>query len=147
LAASFPNGTSQTIAFADKYFAKCNSTSTLSQTHHLYDWIWDPYLYVYDGTREVYGTHRATFADRGWEDVLPLTDPATGQTVPSVPGKTFQVRPRPEDVDPSIAQTPHQAGLAVAMFDGSVRTIRPGVAETVFWSLVTPNGGEAIGDF
>jgi hypothetical protein len=37
LAASFPDGTSQTIAFADKYFAKCNSTSTLSQTHHLYD--------------------------------------------------------------------------------------------------------------
>ena len=52
--------------------------------------------------------------------------------------------PRPEDVDPSIPQTPHGAGLTVAMFDGGVRTISPSVDVSVFWGLVTPAGGEVV---
>jgi prepilin-type N-terminal cleavage/methylation domain-containing protein len=139
LAASLPDGTSQTMALADKYFLRGSPDSTLSQTCNIFTWIWDPY------NGEIYGNRRATFADRGWEDVLPVTDPATATTRPSVPGKTFQVRPRPEQVDPSIPQTPHQAGLTVAMFDGSVRTISPAVAESVFWAMVTPAGGEVVG--
>jgi hypothetical protein len=110
----------------------------LSQTVNLYTGIFDPY------NDEIYGDRRATFADRGWEDVLPVTDPATATTGPSVPGKTFQVGPRPEDVDPSIPQTRHRAGLTVAMFDGGVRTISPSVAASVFWALVTPAGGEVV---
>lgn len=143
LAASIPDGTSQTIALVDKYFSRCNSTSTLSQTNNIYTWVWDPYEDAAQG-RVVYGDRRATFADRGWDDVLPVTDAATGTTRPSVPGKTFQVRPRPEDVDPSIPQTPHWAGLTVALFDGAVRTVAPSVDETVFWAMVTPAGGEVI---
>ena len=61
---------------------------------------------------------------------------------PAVPGKTFQVRPRPEDVDPRILQTAFQAGLTVAMFDGSVRSIRPSIDESIYWALITPSGGE-----
>jgi prepilin-type N-terminal cleavage/methylation domain-containing protein len=136
LVASLPDGTSQTIALVDKYFARCNSTSTLSQTLNFYAWVWDPL----EGM--VYSDRRATFADSGWQDVLPVTDPATGTTRPSVPGKTFQVRPRPEDVDPSIPQTPHRTGLTVALFDGSVRTVSPSVHESIFWAQVTPAGGE-----
>jgi prepilin-type N-terminal cleavage/methylation domain-containing protein len=143
LAASLPDGTSQTIAFADKYFARCSRDSTLSQTCNIYAWLWDPYEDKFSG-REVYGDRRATFADRGWEDVLPVTDPTKATTQPSVPGKTFQVQPRPEQVDPSIPQTPHRAGLTVALFDGSVRTISPSVNESVFWGMVTPSGGEVV---
>lgn len=146
LAASMPDGTSQTIAFADKYAVKGEGgpNPTLPQTVNLYPWVFDPHVGEADGVREVYGDRRATFADSGWEDVLPVTDPATATTRPSVPGKTFQVAPRPEDVDPSIPQTPHRAGLTVALFDGSVRTIAPSVDETVFWALVTPAGREVI---
>jgi prepilin-type N-terminal cleavage/methylation domain-containing protein len=143
LVSSLPDGTSQTVAFADKYAVRCNSTSTLSQTTNLYNHVWDP-IESKDGP-EFYGDRRATFADRGWDDVVPVTDPATGTTRPSVPGKTFQVRPRPEDVDPSIPQTPHRAGLTVALFDGSVRTVAPSVDQSVFWALVTPAGGEVVG--
>ncbi len=138
LAASLPDGTSQTIAFADKYFARCSRDSTLSQTYIVYSELFDPY------NGEVYGRRRPTFADRGWEDVLPVLDPTTATSRPSVPGKTFQVRPRPEQVDPHILQTPHRAGLTVAMFDGSVRTIAPSVSESVFWGQVTPAGGEVV---
>ena len=138
LVASFPDGTSQTIAFADKYFVKGSPNSTVSQTSNRYPRIFGPY------NGEMYGARRATFADRGWGDVLPVTDPVTGKTVPSVPGKTFQVRPRPEEVDPSIPQTPHSAGLTVAMFDGSVRSISRSVDQSVFWGMVTPAGGEVV---
>lgn len=144
LAASLPDGTSQTVAFADKYAVRGNRTTTLAQTVNLYTQVWDPLFHPAIG-KMVYGDRRATFADRGWEDVLPVTDPATRTTQPSVPGKTFQLRPRPEEVDPSIPQTPHSAGLTVAMFDGSVRTIPPAVSEEVFWALVTPAGGEVLG--
>jgi prepilin-type N-terminal cleavage/methylation domain-containing protein len=135
---SLPDGTSQTIAFADHYFARCSRDSTLSQTYLIINQLFDPL------NGEIFGRRRPTFADRGWQDVLPVTDPATKTTLPSVPGKTFQVQPRPEQLDPSIPSTPFRAGLTVAMFDGSVRTIAPSVPETVFWGLVTPAGGEAV---
>jgi prepilin-type N-terminal cleavage/methylation domain-containing protein len=135
-ASDLPDGTSQTIAFVDKYAVKGSPNYTVPQTVNIYTWIYGPM------NGEIYGARRATFADRGWEDVLPVTDFTTKTTKPSVPGKTFQVGPRPEAVDPSIPQTPHRAGLTVAMFDGSVRSIEPSVSESLFWALVTPNGGE-----
>jgi prepilin-type processing-associated H-X9-DG protein len=135
---SIPDGTSNTIGFAEHYFmcimpgpgaTSLDYTSTFSA----------PPIPV--------GGRRATFADQGWLDVVPVTDPATKRTVASVPGKTFQVRPRVEEVDHRIPQTPHPGGLPVALFDGSVRTLSPSIDEHIFWSLVTPNGGEVIGDF
>jgi prepilin-type processing-associated H-X9-DG protein len=72
---------------------------------------------------------------------------APGTTRASIPGMTFQVRPRPTDADAHILQTPHAGGLPVAFFDGSVRIISPGVAESVFWALVTPDGGEVVGEY
>lgn len=143
LVGSLPDGTSQTIAFTDHYFARCSPNLSVAQTYIIFDQIFDPYVDPWDG-REVYGRRRPTFADRGWEDVLPVTDLTTKTTRPSVPGKTFQVQPRPEQLDPSIPSTPYQVGLTVAMFDGSVRTIAPSVSETVFWGLVTPAGGEVV---
>ena len=73
---------------------------------------------------------------------------------------TFQVAPRfsgttatiteydgplapPGWCDSTLAQTPHRGGMLAAMGDGSVKTISPGVAVTVYWGAVTPAGGEA----
>jgi hypothetical protein len=133
LAASFPDGLSNTIAFTERYFMT---------------WDWPSYARYHmiappdsNGSFAV-SRERATFADAGWGDVVPVTNPVTGVTRPSVPGRTFQVRPTYEHSDVRVPQTPFFAGLPVALFDGSVRTIRPGVAETVFWAAVTPNGGE-----
>jgi prepilin-type N-terminal cleavage/methylation domain-containing protein len=135
--ASLPDGSSQTIAFADKYGYKV-PTFGVSSTWHEYNALWDPI------GGKIMGERRPTFADPGWKDVLPVTNPITGVTTASVPGKTFQVRPRPEEVDHSILQTPHRAGLTVAMFDGSVRTLAPTIEESVYWSLITPAGGEPV---
>ncbi len=87
-----------------------------------------------------YFTRSATFADSSYDDVLPVT--TNGVTRPSVPGLTFASAPDPGSVDTRIMQSVTANGLSVAMADGSVRVIRPGVNETVFWAAVTPAGGE-----
>ena len=136
LIASIPDGSSHTVAFGDKYFARCSSANDLAQTANHYNYVFDPH------NGEIYNTRRATFADRGWHDVLPVTDAAARTTWPSVAGLTFQARPRPEEVDPRVLQATFRGGLTVAPFDGSVRAVSPGVHETAFWAAVTPAGGE-----
>ncbi len=148
---TFPDGLSGTILLAERY-SQCGK-------------FWTGY-----GSTDVCGggERRPTFADGGpilngknYGDVHPVTDPATGVTRSSRPGATFQVAPRPwfappetdlfrqhvaqpDDCDPLMAQTPHRAGMIVALADGSVQKVRPGVAETVFWAMVTPAGGEVV---
>ncbi len=145
-----PDGLSNTIAFAEHY-AKCGDTRFDQST-----WF-NPF--------------RATFADQmqgsgsmamelQFRHVYPLTTGNPPQTRPSLPGKTFQVRPRyqfeyvpfqdpfqPGNCDYRMPQTPHPGGMLTALGDGSVRTVKPGVAPDVFWAAVTPAGGEVPGDW
>lgn len=145
--ASFMDGTSTTIAFAEHYAYDCSGVVF----HAEKSLSFNPVL------------HRATFADGGpilggntFDDVYPIT--SGGITVPSRPGATFQVSPRfggnngtlveyggpiplPGYCDSGLPQTPHR-GLLVAMADGAVRTVSPGVRPEVFWGAVTPAGGE-----
>ena len=79
------------------------------------------------------------------EDVQPVGTPSG--TRASVPGLTFQQQPSLDQCDFRVLQTPHPGGLPVALMDGSVRTLRHGIAGTVFWAAVTPAGGEVIGDW
>jgi len=87
----------------------------------------------------------ATFADIGWSDVVPVKDSVTGATIPSVRGvpRTFQVMP-PEEANQHLLQSSSPAGLEVAFFDGSVRTISATVDESTYWSMISHNGGGAI---
>lgn len=152
---TFPDGTSQTVAFAEHY-ARCD---------------YAVFMYQVNGFFFSPNVRRATFADGGGQDHRPLDDvyPVTAGVPPvstsSTPGATFQVRPAvhgdlprsgvggPGGVaftlppgavacDPKVPQTPHPGGMVVALADGSVRTIRPGIANAMFWGLVTPAGGE-----
>lgn len=140
LPASFPDGLSGTIFFAEHY-ARCDRRDT------------------FDYHNPAFG--RATFADGGpnlpstrEDHVYPITFGSPPVTRPSRPGATFQVAPRVRtvmehplpagDCDPKLAQTPHPGGMLIALGDGSVRTVRPGVAPEVFWAAVTPAGGEVV---
>ena len=134
---SFADGTSNTILFAEHY-SMCRDT-----------------IYFYPlWTSLAPQVRRSSFADRGsipspfgfyrLQDVVPVTSGSPPVSIASTPGMTFQVRPRLEDCNPLIPQTPHENGMLVAMADGSVRVMRAGIAERVFWGMVTPAAGEIV---
>jgi prepilin-type N-terminal cleavage/methylation domain-containing protein len=130
---SIMDGTSNTIGFGERYYY-CKMNESYLDTFRFHASSDDRPLG--DGTR------RATFADLAWFDVLPVVE--NGVARPSKPGLTFQYRPTVEEAVGSTLSTPHPAGLPVGIMDGSVRTLRPSIAESVYWALITPNGGEVI---
>jgi type II secretory pathway pseudopilin PulG len=132
LPSSLPDGTSNTIAFAEHYSFRCQGTSFES-------------FMIYTGVGSAY--HRASFADPGF-DILPVTspNPPPPTSRPSAPGYTFQVAPLRSNCAPFLAQTPHSGGMLSAMMDGSVRILARGMSETTYWAAVTPAGGEVFGN-
>lgn len=146
------DGTGSTIAFAERYFERYfPSADPFPVTPR--SWLGYAVPQAALPTRmppfplNDYGARRPSFADSGWGDVIPVTSGSPAVTRPSTPGVTFQVRPAVKTADAYQLQTPFSAGLPVALFDGSVRVIRPGVAPEVFWAAVTPAGGEVGGEF
>lgn len=141
LPGSVPDGLSNTIAYSEHY-ARCHTTyfswSLMSAT-------------CLDGKGNQvpcsFGSHRATFADDMFTDVLPVTIGDPPVTTGNVPGLSFQVAPLTQDCDPRIPQSPHPSGLLISLADGSIRTIAPSIRPETFWSLVTPAGGEEVGDW
>jgi type II secretory pathway pseudopilin PulG len=127
LPATFMDGTSNTIIYAEHY-AFCGTES------------FDPMNISYASG---YG-RRATFADD--VDVRPVTQGAPPVSGPSSGNGTFQVAPPVVDCAGGVAQTPHSGGMLVGLADGSVRQIAPGISEAVYWGAVTPNRGEILGD-
>jgi prepilin-type N-terminal cleavage/methylation domain-containing protein len=141
LASSIPDGTSLTIGFAEHY-AKCGRTS--------FSWS-----LINSECEDANGnpvpcldspSHRATFSDRMYGDIEPVTSGAPPVSVGSVPSLTFQVRPRIEVCDARLAQSPHTGGMLVAMCDGSVRLLSQGMAPSSYWGAVTPARGELLGN-
>jgi type II secretory pathway pseudopilin PulG len=140
------DGASNTIYFAEHY-RYCGNTIFA-------------YVHSYPGTLEIYSSptdfslmRHASFADGADpnndnfiatnHDVYPIQMP-NQNTVSSMPGKTFQHRPRTSQCDPRLAQSTSTGGITVGMGDGSVRIISPQVSERVFWGAVTPAGGEVV---
>ncbi len=146
LDSSFPDGLSNTIAFAEHYAWGCDNTqfSWYDSQPNIIDIPPSPILYV----------HRATFAEPSPlltmfgtyypPDVYPITsgDPPVARG--SEAGLTFQVKPSLLDCNPKLAQTPHSSGMLIGMFDGGVRTVAPGVDPSIYWGMVTHDGGEPI---
>ncbi len=135
---SFPDGTSTTLAYAERY-CRIPTTDTI--------WIYD----IFETTPPllpgiVGGPRRATFADEGWKDVVPVTTGDPPVTRASVPGATFQLRPKLEHADARQLQALQPSGLLAAWFDGSVRLLPATIEESVFWSQVTRAGGEIVSD-
>ncbi len=138
LYSSIPDGTSNTIAFAERY----------TRSYRFRDGVppqWASFSYIM-GTPpnppgDYHGERRPSFADRAWDDTIPKA--GSSGTQGSRPNqRPFQVRPRLQEADATVPQSPFSGGLLVGMFDGSVRMVSESVSESVFWSAVTPNGGE-----
>jgi hypothetical protein len=141
--ATFADGTSNTIVFAEKY-ARCNGTGNPGGTW----WMRG----VYHGTRSFSGLNSpgsddsfpgdrlsAVFAGgRGHDGTRWLQGTAS----------KFQVQPHnflaaPGPCDKRLASTPH-AVMNVALGDGSVRGVSAAVSPTTWAWALTPAGGETL---
>lgn len=142
LAASFPDGTSNTIAFAEHY-ANCGSKSFV--------WIcdpagglssWEPPVFA-DGANGMGQIHPVTTGNP------PVSRPsfANIDAYPQLATITFQTRPPLNECQDLLAQTPHAAGMIVSLVDGSVRVLSPKIASPVYWGAITPAGGEILADW
>lgn len=140
---TFADGTSSTVAFTQHY-AQCGPAAT--------SWsLINAHCYEYGTNRPIPcdppRTRRATFADPNYNDVQPMTTGFPPVTTGTIPALTFQVRPLPADCNFRIPQALFADGLLVALGDGSMRTLNPQIAATVFWGLITPSGGEILSDW
>jgi prepilin-type N-terminal cleavage/methylation domain-containing protein len=127
--ATFTDGTSNTILFAEKY-AYCGPSGAL-WGHGSWENNWCPNF--------AYGSRDGTVAYQspgGW-----LGPGKVG------PGSKFQIQPNPYQTqcDTARAQTGHSAVMNVALGDGSVRNLSGGISGTTWWYACTPNGGEVLG--
>jgi prepilin-type processing-associated H-X9-DG protein len=60
------------------------------------------------------------------------------------PHSKFQTRPSKGQCNPTLASTPHLAGMQVCMADGHVRTVSSGVSGKTWWAACTPRGAEEL---
>jgi prepilin-type N-terminal cleavage/methylation domain-containing protein len=142
------DGSSNTIAFASRYYERFFGPVPDDGSFHARSWMC--YAFGSHAQQSPFPPYplndrnerRPSFADAGWGDVVPVTSGDPPMTVPSIHGATFQVKPRRYEANAYQLQTPFSAGLPVAMFDGSVRTVRPSISPEMFWSAVTPAAGE-----
>ena len=149
------DGMSSTVMFAERYYERYCLKEPVDAAAGLWARSWLRYGNINPAFPSPvephplnnYNDRRPSFADAGWGDIVPVTAGDPPVTRPSFPGVTFQVKPALLDANPYLPQTPFSGGLPVALFDGSARTLSPSIAPAVFWALVTPAGGEVVGDF
>ena len=128
--ARIPDGSSNTIAFAEKY-ARCGSGGSFWAVQ------WQPWFPI----------HMSSVTGGGVG--------ATGYNgMPGAPAGTglssmFQMKPDykdPAKCDPYRAATPHAGGILTAMADGSVRGVSGSVSERTWFLAHKPDDGQSLGN-
>jgi prepilin-type N-terminal cleavage/methylation domain-containing protein/prepilin-type processing-associated H-X9-DG protein len=130
---NFPDGTSQTVLFTEKY-ARCE---------------YPPLRMTGGGTMWAHPGTTGTASGQSWWPVVMAPDYVTynDQCYGLTPGALFQVQPAPFEggCDWTRAATAHSGGINVALADGSVHTVAQGVSYSTWWFAFTPAGGEILG--
>jgi prepilin-type N-terminal cleavage/methylation domain-containing protein/prepilin-type processing-associated H-X9-DG protein len=130
--ASFPDGTSNTIAFAERY-AHC--VTTTNERNNIWD-HWDRYDEDTPG-----------FMMRGLVGVPHNPDQLDGPV-----NSHFQVQPTDypdstttNNCDWRLAQSSHAGVMNVAMCDGSARSLSGSISTATWWAACTPAAGDELG--
>jgi prepilin-type N-terminal cleavage/methylation domain-containing protein/prepilin-type processing-associated H-X9-DG protein len=130
IASSFPDGTTNTILFGEKYGA-CMPNSISSIWSHCAANTSVMPIFAYGSSTGV------GYTSMGFHG---------GGPGKAGPGSKFQVRPRlGGECDSNLSQSGHSGGMNVAMADGSVRFLVASLDANTWWALCTTAGGEVIG--
>ena len=126
---AIPDGSTQTILFAEKY-ALCGGSGSL-WGHGSWENNWMPNF--------AYGNRSGTvayMAPGGW-----LGPGKVG------PASKFQIQPNPYQTacDTAVAQTGHFSGMNVCLGDASVRTLNGGLSPSTWWAACTPAENDVLG--
>jgi prepilin-type N-terminal cleavage/methylation domain-containing protein len=141
---SFPDGTSNTIVFAEKY-ARCETGGPPSENNCCGGTWWMAGIfhgqkgspgvndtddsYPGDTMSAVFGGGFSVISGRAWLTGL---------------NSKFLVQPPLDNCNWQVASTPH-AAINVALADGSVRSLSPTMSSLTWYQVCTPNGGENLG--
>jgi prepilin-type N-terminal cleavage/methylation domain-containing protein len=111
---STPDGTSNTILFTERYALNC----------------------VYDLTTDPPETGNRTWGDDNggasrWSPIL-------------IHASLFEIQPPVGTQSCYVSQAYNSSGCQVALVDGSVRLINPGISGTTWWRLLLPNDGLTV---
>jgi prepilin-type N-terminal cleavage/methylation domain-containing protein/prepilin-type processing-associated H-X9-DG protein len=139
LAGSFPDGTSSTIVFAERY-GWCGP-----RPNDASDPL--PGAPPYVGNGSIWGWSAGRGNNWAWSATFAYADLSGDRANWD---QLFQVAPRPivgpgAACDPSRAQTPHPGGIQVGLADGSVRSVSGGVRRTTWHAALTPADGDLPG--
>jgi prepilin-type N-terminal cleavage/methylation domain-containing protein/prepilin-type processing-associated H-X9-DG protein len=118
---SFPDGTSNTILFAEKY-GECTAVAGGGST-------WSRHA-TYPST---YGAYFNDIGNHGFTGGPTATPP-------------FQVQPNwSKECDYRLASTYHPGGMNVGLADGSVRLVSAAISPATWWAACTPAAGDLLG--
>jgi hypothetical protein len=120
--ASFPDGTSSTILFAERYCECSNSADGAGGS----GWArQNPNPSTYGAYFNYLGSH--------------------GSGGPTF-NPPFQLQPRANGgCSYKSPSTPHPGGIQVGLADGSVRTVARGISPATWWAACTPAAGDLLG--
>jgi prepilin-type N-terminal cleavage/methylation domain-containing protein len=134
---SFPDGTSNTIVFAEKY-ARCEMGNPASTCCNGTWWMRG----IFHGQK---GSPSVNDSDDSYPGDNLSAVFAGGQNWASGLNSKFQVQPPLSQCSVKVASTPH-AAINVCLGDGSVRSVSPTVSALTWYQACTPDGGENPGD-
>jgi prepilin-type N-terminal cleavage/methylation domain-containing protein/prepilin-type processing-associated H-X9-DG protein len=123
LGVDFPDGTSSTILYVEKY-GRCTNS----------DWSDGGSFWAYSDTTASQQPLHPGFA-------ISWTGAAIGPT------SKFLVQPKYTDCDPTLASSGHSNGMNVCMADGSVHFLRASISNATWWALCTPSSGDTPTDW
>jgi prepilin-type N-terminal cleavage/methylation domain-containing protein len=131
LSGTFPNGTSNTILFAEKY-ARCilDSPAWNGGTYWAYWNAWQQ-----GSPHPTFGPKHAAFG------IDFFNSNAIGPT------SKFVLQPAPwqGNCDPTRASTGHTGGIQVGLGDGSVRSVSASISGATWWAACKPYGNTPLG--
>ena len=115
ISSSIPDGTSNTVLIVERYAYNC-----------------------------VYGsaTNPPPNGNRTWGDDV---GGASHWSPVLIHASVFEVMPPLDNISCYTPQAYTQAGCQVALADGSVRTVAPGINPTTWWHALLPNDGSVLG--